>query len=179
MKNLHDHYKSDVVRISPCELSFIGVSAWQDIHGRHAGVPQFERDPLVNGKSFNGVEHLFTANNADHSRMRGVLGHAFSDRAIREQEPSVQQYIDKLISRLHGEVKGPAQGKVSLVKWFTWMTFDVMGDLTFGQTFYSLDNQKHHPWVENVFGTFHWRYFVKLVKRVAGVKSGIYPIELL
>ena len=78
-------------------------------------MPLFERDPLVNGKSFNGVEHLFSARNADHARLRGFLGHTFSEKAIRAQEPAVQTYIDKLICRLHQEVRGSAQGKVRLV----------------------------------------------------------------
>ena len=114
-------------------------------------MPLFEKDPLVNGKSFNGVEHLFSARNADHARMRGILGHAFSEKAIRAQGPTVQTYIDVLIYRLHQEVRDSAQGKVSLVKWFTWMAFDIMGDLTFGESFHSLDDQKPHLWVENIF----------------------------
>ena len=130
--------QSDVVWIPPCESSFIEVSTWPDIHGHHAGMPLFERDPLVSDKSFNGVEGLFSAKDADHARLRWVIGHTFSEKAIRAQEPAVRAYIDKLICRLHQEVRGSAQGKVSLAKWFTWMAFDIVGDLTFGGSLHSL-----------------------------------------
>ncbi len=109
VKKLHDQYESDVVRISPSEL---------DIHGHHPDAQPFEKDPLVNGKSFNDVDNLLTAKHEDHERMRKVLGHAFSERAIREQEPMVQMYIEKLIRRLHEQIGRSSQGKVDLVKWY-------------------------------------------------------------
>ena len=32
------------------------------------------------------------------------------------------------------------------------MSFDVIGDLTFGQSFDCLETQTYHPWVETIFG---------------------------
>ena len=154
VKKLHDRYESDVVRISPSELSFIDASAWHDIHGHHSDAQPSEKDPLVNGKSFNNVDNLLTAKNGDHARMRKILGHAFSERAIREQEPTVQMYIEKLIRGLHEQIGTLSQGKVDMVKWYSWMSFDIIGDLTFESSFKCLDTQATHWWVDMVFGSF-------------------------
>ena len=154
VKNLHDQYESDVVRISPSELSFIGASAWHDIHGSHPDAQPFEKDPLLNGKCFNNVDNLLTAKHGDHERMRKVLGHAFSERAIKEQEPTVQMYIEKLIRRLREQTSGSSQGKIDMVKWYSWLAFDIIGDLTFGSSFKCLDTQANHSWVNMVFGSF-------------------------
>ena len=152
VKGLHDRYGSDVVRISPTELSFINASAWNDIHTHRAGHQDFEKDLTVYGKPPNGVASLLTASHDDHSRMRRVLEHSFTSKAFKEQEPVVLSYVDNLISSLHEQVKGPTQGKVDVVKWFNWMSFDIIGDLAFGESFDCLKNERYHPWVEMIFG---------------------------
>lgn len=48
------------------------------------------------GKPYNGGDSLLTANRADHLRMRQVLGHAFSNKVVREQEVTVEMYVQKL-----------------------------------------------------------------------------------
>lgn len=152
IKSLHDQYGSDVVRISPRELSFINASAWQDIHGYRPGHRSFEKDPAIYGRPPNNVASLVTANRDDHMRMRRVLSHAFSDRASREQEPIVESYVDILIKRLHEQVKGTGGGKVDVSMWFKWMSFDIAGDLSFGESFECLSNQGLHHWVDMITG---------------------------
>ncbi len=99
----------------------------------------------------NGVNSLLTANDADHSRMRRLLSHAFSEKALKESQPIVQSYVDVLISRLHEQTKGTAQGKVDFTKWYNWTSFDIIGDLTFGESFDCLKDSAYHPWVTKVY----------------------------
>ena len=152
VKGLHEKYKSNVVRISPRELSFINASAWQDINGHRAGHRDFEKDLAVYGSPPNKVHSILTAPRADHSRMRRVLENAFSVKAFREQEPIVLAYVDKLIRCLHEEVDRSDVNKVDVVQWYNWMSFDIIGDLAFAESFNCLEDQAHHPWVEMVFG---------------------------
>ena len=84
--------------------------------------------------------------------MRRVLGHGFSDRASREQEPVVESYVDLLIKRLHEQVMGIDGGKVDISKWFRWTSFDIAGDLSFGESFECLQNQELHSWAEMITG---------------------------
>lgn len=95
---------------------------------------------------------MLTAPKEDHARLRRVLDHAFSDRAYRDQAPLVRGHVDTLIKSLHEQIRGQYLGKVNLAKWYNWMTFDVIGDLSFGQSFDCLKTQNYHPWVDLVFG---------------------------
>jgi cytochrome P450 len=152
IKGLHDQFGSDVVRISPRELSFINASAWKNIHGNRPSHRSLEKDPAVYRKPPNEIASLLTANRADHARMRRVLGHAFSDRASRDQEPVVESYVDILIKRLHEQVEGLEGGKLDISNWFRWLSFDIAGDLSFGESFECLQNQQLHSWANMITG---------------------------
>ena len=95
---------------------------------------------------------LLTAPKEDHARLRRVLDHAFSDRAFKEQIPAVMGHVDTLIESLHQQVREQYIGKVDIGKWYNWMSFDVIGDLSFGESFDCLKTQTYHPWVDMIFG---------------------------
>ena len=153
------------MRTSPTELSFISPDAWSDINGYRVGHKHFEKDLAVVGKPPNGVDSLITAKRVDHSRMRRTLDHAFSIRAFREQEPTVMAFVDRLISRLHDQVNGPSRGKVDVCKWYNWMSFDVIGDLAFGETFRCLEDEKYHPWVQMIYANLQGLAFMSAGNR--------------
>lgn len=141
LNELHNLYRSDVIRISPDELSFIGPSAWKDIYGIRPGHAAFPKDL----DAYSGVQSILTAEDADHSRYRRLLGHAFSDKALRKQEPLLQGYVDNLICGLKKQMK--TVGKANMVDWFNWTTFDIIVDLSFGESFDCLKDNTYHPWV--------------------------------
>ena len=150
VKQLHDQYDSDVVRVSPRELSFINASAWKDIHGTRSDRLSFEKDPAVYGLPPNGTASLVTAKRSDHARMRRVLSHAFSIRALHDHEPIVESYVDLLIKRLHEQIAGEQRGKVDISMWFRWLAFDIAGDLSFGESFDCLQKQQLHAWANMI-----------------------------
>ena len=95
-----------------------------------------------------------TDNFDDHARQRRIIGHALSDRALREQEYILKNYTDLLIHRLHEQVKeskGGTTATTDIGRWYTYTTFDTIGDLEFGESFHSLDNREEHPWVSAIF----------------------------
>lgn len=142
MSELHTYYRSDVVRISPDELSFIAPEAWKDIHGLRPGYDEFPKD--IN--TFTGLVNMLTANNADHSRFRRLLSHGFSDKALREQESLILAYVHNLMSGLKHQAK-TSNGKANLGDWFNYATFDIISDLSLGTPLDSLKNHDYHPWV--------------------------------
>lgn len=79
--------------------------------------------------------------------MRRVFSPAFSDRSLREQEPLFHKYVDLLISKLRETVGQP----VPLGQMLNFATFDIMGDLTFGQPLGLLESAEYSSWVKNVF----------------------------
>ena len=114
-KDLHMKY-GDTVRINPCHLSFTTAQAWKDIYGHRPGKSQLQKDPHFYIK-LEDVSDIVNSNNEDHSRFRRLLAHAFSEQAMREQEPLITTYFNLLIQKLHEQVEGPNNGKVDMVKW--------------------------------------------------------------
>ncbi|KAJ4383147.1 hypothetical protein N0V86_001189 [Didymella sp. IMI 355093] len=153
LQQLHDQY-GDVVRISPTELSFIsGETAWPDIYGFRTGkykdTGAYLKDKTWFPKPTNGVYAIIAAQEDDHARVRRNLSHAFSDKALRSQEPLIMSYVDLLIHRLeeHAE-KGM---EVDIVRWYNYATFDIIADLSFGEPLYCLRDSQYHKWVNMVF----------------------------
>jgi len=97
----------------------------------------------------NTTSIVTVKDDADHSRYRRLLSHAFSDKALREQEPLITPYVDLLISRLHENANKGAQDMVS---WFNFVAFDIIGSLTLGESFGCLEDSALHPWVSILFG---------------------------
>lgn len=164
MKSLHDQYDSPVVRISPRELSFIGADVWDDVYRKRDKV--YDKDLAVYQKSPNGVASVLEADGHTHARMRKVLDHAFSDRAFREHEPVVDGYVNILIAQLHEQCQeGGGAAKVNVLNWYQWTAFDVIGDLTFGDKFGCLQNQKLHPWVASLCSVLEHIIYVAACNR--------------
>lgn len=128
---LHDKY-GDVVRVSPNEVSFTsGDTAWQDIYGFRTGKLKghvnMQKDPAWYAPPPK-APNIIVANDEDHTRFRKVLSHAFSDKALANQESLLQQYVDLLIIRLR-ENAAKDQGPLDMAMWYNAATFDVIADL--------------------------------------------------
>ena len=146
--SMHEKY-GEVVRIAPEELSFITETAWKEIYAYHHGRPVWlkarRRAPFP-----NNVEPIFTTDDATHTRQRKLLAHAFSEKALKEQEGILVSYVDLLIEKLRGQIK-TGQNTVDMVSWYNHTTFDVIGDFTYGESFQSLEKSGYHPWVWSLF----------------------------
>lgn len=150
----HEKY-GEMVRIGPNEISCINAQAWQDIYGGHKPGQNFGKNPIWMSRSQNSSNSILSANDADHHRIRRLILHAFSEKALREQEPIIQEYITTLIRRLNDQVNaGWGCAVVDMIEWFSWTTFDIVGELGFGETFGCLINSWHHPWSALVFSHF-------------------------
>ncbi|KAI9369063.1 cytochrome P450 [Aspergillus egyptiacus] len=152
IQGLHDTY-GDVVRIGPDELSYTSSEAWKTIYG-HAvgGMKTMEKDQRFLGPPFFSAPDIIRAPGADHSRFRRNFSHAFSERALREQEPLIRHYVDMLVAKLGQDAREKPDGAVELVHLYNYTTFDIMGDLTFGEPLDLLkETGKNTAWVATVF----------------------------
>lgn len=114
----------------------------------------------------NGVNSILSANPHDHARMRKVLNQVFSDRAFREHEPVVEGYANLLIKRLYEQIQeGGGEAKLNMLDWYVWTSFDIMGDLAFGEKFECLQSQKLHPWVRSLCSFLHYRALQRVYHR--------------
>lgn len=100
--------------------------------------------------------------------MRKLIAHAFSDTALLEQNPILTKYFDLLVERLNQQIDGPEKGRVNIVGWFNFTTFDIIGyvamvspflthktnltmllsrDMTLGEPFGALEQGDYTPWM--------------------------------
>ncbi|KAF2024039.1 cytochrome P450 [Setomelanomma holmii] len=152
---LHRKY-GHVVRVNHDELSWTHPDAWKDIYGHgtkgtQGHVPQ--KDWRRYGQTINGSPSLIIAPEPDHGRQRKIFTPAFSDRALKQQEPLFLKYTDQLVSKLKASIDQNSDKSVDMVRMYNFTTFDVMGDLTFGEPLHMLENAEYDPWVSIIFSS--------------------------
>ncbi|KAF4981201.1 hypothetical protein FDECE_17731 [Fusarium decemcellulare] len=164
--DLHRKYGS-VVRIAPNELSFSDTEAWKDIHGHKAHLDKWTT-------FYRPVESMPTdvasCQREEHTVLRRQLSHGFSDRSLREQEPLISKYVDMFMNGVRG-VSNKGTTPVDLAAWFNYLTFDVIGDLSFGEPFGCLKESNYHPWVKAIFQMGHVGVYMQTASHYPWVKN--------
>ena len=69
-----------------------------------------------------------------------ILAPSFSETSLRKQEPLLTVYVDLLLQRLRENARGP----IDIWQWIKLATFDITGDLTFGESFDCLETSTQH-----------------------------------
>ena len=105
--------------------------------------------------------------------MRRVFNYAFTDSALREQEAYVQKYVNLLVHRLEEEIDGAARGQVDITRWVSYMSFDIVGDLAFGESFQALNNREDHMWMKNIAKGVRLRVLFMCTNAYWGLSWGI------
>lgn len=125
VNELHKKY-GEVVRLSPNEVSFISAeTAWPDIYGFRTGKMKGHlntvKDPAWYPLPANGVRSILVADDQGHAKGRRLLSHAFSEKALAEQEVLLQNFVDQLVDGLKESIK--KSPVTDMTKWYTWCTF--------------------------------------------------------
>ncbi|KAK0659474.1 putative cytochrome P450 [Cercophora samala] len=148
-EKLHQKYGS-IVRVAPSELSFTTPDAWTDIlqPGHTPPLPKDGRWSIPGIKA-QGIVNIVDLNL--HGRVRKLIAPAFTTSALRSQEPILQRYITLLMDRLRDivttEKNGTDGAEIDVVPWFNFVTFDMLGDLAFGESFDCLQTSQYHSWI--------------------------------
>lgn len=166
IEKLHRKY-GPILRIAPNEITFAKAEAWADIFSPRPGHLQFPKDPVWWARQPGQPESLLSVPTAEgHARMRKLLSPGFTQRALKMQEPIVQKYVGLLIERLRERSTAPDQTDrekgvvLDIVPWFNYTTFDIFGDLGFGESFDCLEHSRYHPWIALLFNSVKAASFV-------------------
>ncbi|CAG8927155.1 unnamed protein product [Penicillium salamii] len=167
---LHAKY-GPVVRIGPNELAFNTPQAFRDIYGAGLGGTCFPKDRSHYEPPANGVDHLVCAvDDACHARQRRLIAHAFSKKALREQEGLVGGYVDTLITKLRTSIR-EGTSVVDIKAWMNFTTFDITGDLMFGESFDCLKDKRLHPWIGMIFKSMKAIAFIGVVNQFPALRG--------
>lgn len=165
LHDLHAQYGTHV-RVAP---NFISVNSDQGLHDIYGHGKRFKKADFYN--AFPAIKGVYNTHNAIdktiHGRKRRVLSQAFSDNALKGMEDVMLLHVRQLCAALAGErPDGSSAGneKKNVVRnmgdWFSYLTYDVMGELCFGKSFDMLVSSGRRQLVELVDRAANRHYVV-------------------
>lgn len=164
---IHDKY-GPIVRIAPKEISFAsGAEAWKDLYGfKKGGQAKPYKDPIMYShvKDVTPFESINVANDYNHSRQRRVLAPAFSDTALRAQQSLLLGWAAKMKAKVAEKIPDGGYVKIDLLRVFQFTTFDLMGDLTFGEGLGMLDGGQYTPWVQTILSNIKMNAWMRVAR---------------
>ncbi|OLN87387.1 Isotrichodermin C-15 hydroxylase 21 [Colletotrichum chlorophyti] len=162
--DLHRKYDSDIIRLSPNEMSIQHPEAWKAVMGFRKGNTE------ENGKDPDFFDprriDILSATKDDHVRYRRILSYSFSTKSMLDQQPIICSHVDILVKRLH-EISN--QGAVDILKWYTYTTFDIISDLSFGEPFGCLENSEYRVWINIIVQNLQMITFLNTARGFKGV----------
>ncbi|OKL57242.1 hypothetical protein UA08_07402 [Talaromyces atroroseus] len=172
---IQDHgYPSPVVRVSPYELDISDIDAVKEIHrvGGH-----YRKADFYNNIGHRSIKTLFSTTDPHyHAIRRRLLSAGMAHTNLSTVEPLVYDRLQLTMNQMASEMR--RRGVVDVFKWWTFMATDVIGELSFGQSFQTLEHGEKTQYVrdlENVSSFMAVRVtFPKLVEY-----SSFFPIPIL
>ncbi|KAJ0119841.1 cytochrome P450 [Diaporthe amygdali] len=127
-----------VVRVGPKEICFCDLSAFKQIYNTKE---TFVKSPLYETITDSPAPSIFSTADVElHRRHRRLLAPGLSETSVTQMCPSVHSKVALTIQRMREETE--ARGAADIYKWWTFMTSEITGELTFGQSFRILEEGK-------------------------------------
>ncbi|KAH8824010.1 cytochrome P450 [Flagelloscypha sp. PMI_526] len=137
-----------MVRISPTEVSIATSEAMSTIYAQGN---KMNKSNFYHAFQVIPPDNMFnTTDRARHARKRKMMSHAFSSKSLQDMEPHIHTFIEQLFTQFDrflspksgvegGEGSGWTKhhGRVwfDIMPWYHFMTFDVISQLAFGNSF--------------------------------------------
>ncbi|EMR72937.1 putative cytochrome p450 protein [Eutypa lata UCREL1] len=142
--SLHEKY-GPVVRISPDQVF---VSDPRDAHQIHRIKGEYLKAPFYE-KIVPGIVNVFNATSVDaHRRYRKLLSGPISETGLQVLLPQVDTKVRLAVHRISEEMY--TRGAADISKWWMFMTTDVIGELSFGESFRMLEYGEYIHDLESV-----------------------------
>ncbi|PHH85161.1 hypothetical protein CDD83_823 [Cordyceps sp. RAO-2017] len=132
--SLHAKYGS-VVRLAPNE---VGVSDLEAVKSIYTSRETFRKTQWYRDFTTVGNENVFNTTSPDfHRRHRRLLAAPISEANVRAYYDRIESRTRLAVDKMRAEMA--ARGAADVFKWWYFMATDVIGDLTFGQSFQMLE----------------------------------------
>lgn len=147
LHRLHRTY-GPIVRWAPNAVSIDSATALKEIYGHGANARNVQKAEFY--KAFPAVKGVHNTHNSidkpEHARKRRVLSQAFSENALKGLESLVLKNVEVFFRAVEERMVKGREGVEKLVgeggksgldmgEMFTWLTYDVLGELCFGRAF--------------------------------------------
>ena len=124
-----DILSGPVVRIGPNEVDVSDCDAVREIHRVKGG---FTKSAFY--ATGGRIQSMFSTRDRNfHTSRRRLLGPCFTEASLNSLQPVVNDLARLVISKMREEAM--ATGSVDILKWWTLFAMDVIGQLSFGESF--------------------------------------------
>jgi cytochrome P450 len=150
---IHTKY-GPFVRVAPNEISVAHPEGWNDIYCRRPGHLPFPKNPIWWAAVLGQPPSIVSAPTPeDHKRMRDLLSHCFAPKALQAQEVTINHHVRKFIEQLREQCLASSKrvAHIDIVEWFSFVMFDITGDLSLAESFDCLDNNGLNSWLTELF----------------------------
>lgn len=134
------------VRVGPNEVVVADLDAVKTIYSVKE---TFRKSIFYEHMVAQPVASVFsTADVDDHRRLRRLMASQMSESNLKWLTPTVLSRAELTIQRMKQEMK--TRGLIDVFKWGLFMTTDVIGELSFGESFHMLEKgeviklNRHH-----------------------------------
>lgn len=123
------------MRVRPDQVFVTDPADIQQIHRIKGGFLK----GVVYEKLAPGIINVFNTRNVDvHRRFRKLLSGPMAEASLQSMLPQIDAKVRLAIQRM-GEEMYTRGGVVDINKWWMFMTTDVIGELSFGESFRMLE----------------------------------------
>lgn len=141
------------MRIAPNELSVVDEQATKQLYGH--GSKSVKGDWYGTWDS-NGTPNMFsTRSKAEHSFLRRRVSPAYSMTSMLRYEQYIQPCLDVMMNHL--KTHADRNSTVVMSDWASWLAFDVVGTLAYGQSFGQLETESD---TSNLGATIHQGFYM-------------------
>ncbi|ORY79022.1 cytochrome P450 [Protomyces lactucae-debilis] len=131
------------VRISTDHVSIASAEAIPLVYGHGTGTlkaPYYDAFVSIHRGLFS------TRDRAEHTRKRKNISHIFSHQNVREFEPYIHANLSLFLNQMSTMVTHASDqiARFDFFPWATYLSFDIIGDLAFGEPFGFIKAGKDH-----------------------------------
>jgi len=201
-QKMHDHY-GPVVRLAPNHVAFTDPRAWKGIYGtlvgHKSGMTEVPKSLAFVQALDDTVTQIVNSGPEEHALTRRALASmppptahlpnpsspmktldGFSASSLRQQEHILVRHTSHLLTLLHSNCQD-GLAPINAERWYNYLTFDITGDLIFGETFGCLSGSSYRPWIAllvramqfsttmTVLALLSLRWLPRLAARAAGL----------
>ncbi|CAG9981744.1 unnamed protein product [Clonostachys byssicola] len=144
--SLHRIY-GPVVRLSPWQVAVADPEGFTAIHRIGSGFNKPKWFEAYMDKTGGlGVSFFAMSNPKEHGSRRKMFARPFSHLNLRVNcEDIIREKVDKAVDRIHTEA---LEGNSDILKWWMLMASDIIGQLSFGESFRLLEAGKKNHFIK-------------------------------
>ncbi|OQD87454.1 hypothetical protein PENSOL_c077G04033 [Penicillium solitum] len=144
---LHENY-GPIVRTGPNRVDICSIDAVKEIHKTNS---RFLKSPWYRTLVPNNMESVFSTTDPNfHSARRRLLASPISDTSLHQHEGLITGRVKMTICRMAEEIQ--TRGATDIFKWWLFMATDIIGELSFGESFRMLEAGKKSQYILDLEG---------------------------